>query len=112
MNIDKYQEFTDTVAMPTARTIDYLYPGLMGEVGEFMSLEAKTFRDGFEDYTYHTDVYEHEENLKKELGDIMWFVCMIANAYEFKMSDILKMNKNKLKDRQKRGVIGGSGDDR
>lgn len=113
-NIDKYQDFAATVAMDTALSPDYLYPGLMAEVGEFMGLEAKMERDG-PDYSDPSSVCwwnSHDEKLKKELGDIMWFVCMIAHHHDFRMSDILRMNKDKLKSRQKRNVISGSGDDR
>jgi NTP pyrophosphatase (non-canonical NTP hydrolase) len=50
--------------------------------------------------------------LKKELGDILWFVAGIARNYYWNLEDIAQMNLNKLEDRKNRNVIQGSGDNR
>jgi NTP pyrophosphatase (non-canonical NTP hydrolase) len=50
--------------------------------------------------------------LKKELGDVLWFVSSIAKMYDIPLSDVAMYNINKLYSRQQRNVIGGSGDER
>ncbi len=52
------------------------------------------------------------DNLKKELGDVLWFVAVLGSQYNLDMLDIAVGNINKLRSRAVRNVIGGSGDDR
>jgi len=58
------------------------------------------------------DLDEYREELKKELGDVMWMVAAIATLEELDLSDIMKSNIDKLADRLDRGVIVGEGDNR
>lgn len=58
------------------------------------------------------DNVEFRENLKKELGDVMWMVAEIAHNYQMDLSDIMASNIAKLTDRKNRGVIVGEGDNR
>ena len=53
-----------------------------------------------------------QDQMMKELGDCLWFVASIAKLYNVKLSDIAKMNIEKLEGRLQRGTIGGSGDER
>ena len=48
----------------------------------------------------------------KELGDVMWYVAMIADYLDVSLSDVALRNINKLSDRNSRGTIEGSGDNR
>jgi len=50
--------------------------------------------------------------LTKELGDVLWMVSGIATYYGLSLQEIAEQNIVKLKSRQQRGVIGGSGDER
>jgi len=54
----------------------------------------------------------NRESLKKELGDVLWFVAVLGQHYNIDMLDLAMGNINKLRSRAVRGVIGGSGDDR
>lgn len=81
----------------------YAIVGLAAEVGELMSLEAKEIRD----WTPADPVL-----VKKELGDILWFVAAIATDYGFGLDEIAQVNLDKLNSRQERNKLQGSGDDR
>ena len=103
MSFDEYQEKAWDCAMPTAKTTQYLVPGLAGEVGEVSSLFAKSQRDG--------NALDHA-SIAKELGDVLWFVSTLAFYHGLSLADIAEANIKKLESRKQRGVIGGSGDNR
>lgn len=102
-NFDTYQQAAWKLALPTAKCHGYLLPGLAGEVGELLGMFAKQVRDNGQ--------YD-PVNIRKELGDILWFVSAIAFYHGFSLEDVAASNLAKLQSRQQRGVIGGSGDDR
>lgn len=106
-DLDSYQEQAYSYAKPTAKSLLYLIPGLTGEAGEVASLYAKWIRD-----TQLGVRMPVKEEMMKELGDCMWFVASIAKLYDVKLSDIAKMNIEKLEGRLQRGTIGGTGDNR
>jgi NTP pyrophosphatase (non-canonical NTP hydrolase) len=88
---------------------DYTYPvmGLAEEAGEVSGKFAKAVRD--------CDGKIDGERLlaiKKELGDVCWFVAEIATCLGLSMEDIMQANLDKLASRKARGVIHGSGDNR
>lgn len=88
---------------------NFIYPvmGLGEEAGEVQGKFAKVWRDK----GGHFD----EESLtavKKELGDVMWFVAEICTTLGVHLEDVMEKNIEKLTDRKERGVIGGSGDNR
>lgn len=103
MNLNDYQAKAAEVRLPSAGPMYALF-GLSGEVGELHSLIAKAIRDG--------RTYSYDQNIKKELGDVLWFVSAIAADHGFTLEDVAKANISKLTDRKDRGVLGGSGDNR
>ena len=64
--------------------------GLSGEVGEFNDMIKK--------WIFHEKDLD-EEHLKKELGDIMWYIAMMCHAFRWNLDEIMEMNINKLKAR-------------
>ena len=104
----EFNDYQDKVLQYRTKTADEMYAviGLSGEVGELHSLIAKAIRDGVKDEA------EFEKNIKKELGDILWFIAAIADDFETNLDEIAQGNYYKLKDRMQRNVIGGSGDAR
>lgn len=62
--------------------------------------------------TLVTEDKAFREDLKKELGDVLWMVAEVATNYDLTLGDIMNTNINKLKDRLQRGVIVGEGDNR
>ena len=105
-DLDAYQEQAYTYAQPSAKGLMYLIPGLAAEAGEVAGVYAKFLRDA------NRELNPIQEQMMKELGDCLWFVASIAKLYNVKLSDIAKMNIEKLEGRLQRGTIGGSGDDR
>lgn len=104
----EFNEYQQKVLQFRSKTADAMYAviGLSGEVGELHSLLAKAIRDGVKNDE------EFEANVKKELGDVLWFIAAIADDFETDLEDIAMTNYLKLKDRFDRNAIGGSGDNR
>lgn len=103
MHLCDYQNDAMTFRLTSADK-RYSILGLSGEVGELHSLFAKAIRDN----DGNVDV----QSVKKELGDILWFVAAIATDFGFGLSEIAQMNLEKLNSRKNRNKIQGSGDDR
>lgn len=68
--------------------------GLAGEVGEINDMVKKAI--------YHGHDFNTAE-LFKELGDVMWYVAMMANAFDVSMDFIAEINIDKLKKRYPEG---------
>lgn len=109
MNLDEYQK----LALRTARSKDkkdelfHLLLGLTGEVGEIMEKAKKIVRDHDSDFSkLDTD------DLAKEMGDVLWYLAVLANYFDLSLDDIGTKNIDKLASRQSRGTLSGSGDNR
>lgn len=102
MDFNDYHHKAMATRLPTAGHL-YALLGISGEVGELHSYLAKHVRDGGE--------LDHQ-HLKKELGDILWFITAIADDYDLDLADIAEANISKLQARQKNGTLQGSGDNR
>lgn len=68
--------------------------GLTGEAGEVADLIKKHFG--------HGHVLDHDK-LKKELGDVMWYLSQLAEQFDLNMEDIAEANITKLKARYPNG---------
>lgn len=106
LTLDEYQK----MAMETAiypQPIIYPTLGLTGEAGEVSDKVKKVLRD---DNPVFTD--EKKLEIAKEIGDVLWYCATLSHDIGFKLSDIGKMNSDKLHSRQLRGKLHGSGDNR
>ena len=81
--------------------------GFVSEAGEVAGKISKIYRD--EDGVF-TRKQKHE--ILKEIGDCCWFVAALSDVFGCDLENVMRMNIAKLADRAKRGVIGGSGDNR
>jgi len=68
--------------------------GLSGEAGEFNDMIKK--------HIFHEKELDIE-HLKKECGDILWYVAMICHSMNWNMDEIMQMNIDKLKARYPEG---------
>lgn len=81
--------------------------GLAGETGEVADKIKKLYRDrnGTVD-----DVFREE--IKKELGDVLWYLAMMCTELGLDFGDVAHHNLTKIASRQQRGVLRGDGDTR
>lgn len=119
MNLDQYQlDSRATAIYPavyikqpngTLQEASWIYPalGLGGESGETLEKVKKLVRDSHGIVTPET-----AEAIKKELGDILWYVAQIATEFGLSLGDVARTNLQKLRMRQSRGVLTGNGDNR
>lgn len=77
--------------------------GLIGESGEIAEKIKKLLRD-------NTKV--EAQDIIKELGDVAFYLTALANYFGSSLEEVLQVNMIKLDDRQERGVLKGSGDNR
>ncbi len=81
--------------------------GLPGEAGE----AADKFKKILRDKNGMISVADRDE-IVKELGDVLWYVAMIAEYLEVPLSDVANKNIEKLESRLQRNKIHGEGDNR
>lgn len=107
--MNEYQAAALTTARPkTAKDeLYHLLLGLCGEAGEIAEKAKKIIRDQDSDFS-KLDT----EDLKKELGDVLWHIAVISDYFDISLEDVGQTNIKKLADRMKRNVISGSGDNR
>lgn len=108
----EYQNFaetTDIIKGTTARIghLQYLALGLNGEAGEVADKVKKIVRDKGGAYTA-----ADEDAVAKELGDVLWYLARMADVLNYTLDTVALDNVNKLRSRQGRGTLGGSGDSR
>lgn len=102
-NINEYQnKIIEFAIYPKDQALLYLSAGLGSETGEVLGKIKKRVRDG--------QGPNYNEDIKAELGDVMWYVSQLASLHGINMSDVLNANVEKLSSRTARGQIRGSGD--
>ena len=117
MNFNEYQNQairTDVAYNATTKSSRYngymeKALGLAGETGEVLEIIKKMIRD--KGGVFET-TQEDREKLKKELGDVLWYLSALAFYNDIELDDVARTNLSKLKDRQERNKIHGSGDNR
>jgi NTP pyrophosphatase (non-canonical NTP hydrolase) len=109
MHLSDYQEKAKSTAIYPNQGENIYYPalGLAGETGEVLNKIKKVMRD-------HEGVVndEYKQILKKELGDVLWYVAGLCTELDLDMAEVAEENINKLFSRKERGKLQGDGDDR
>ena len=83
--------------------------GLGNETGEVMGKVKKWLR-GDDGEGAVSD--ERKEMLKGELGDVLWYLSILAHDLDLSLDDIAKANIDKLQSRKERNALKGDGDTR
>ena len=109
MDFKEYQEKSRVTAKYPDLGNNWAYPvmGLCGEAGEVANKMKKVMRD---DNGVVSD--EKKEEVKKELGDVLWYMAQLATELGLSLDEVAQANIEKLYSRLERGKIGGSGDNR
>lgn len=109
MTFEEYQQKSRKTAVYPNAGNNFIYPtlGLAGEAGEVAEKIKKVLRD-------NNGVIDdaRRDDIKKELGDVLWYVSQIASELGLSLDEIADLNIEKLYSRLERGKISGSGDSR
>ena len=108
LTLNEYQALAlQTAIFSTDMNISYLTLALCGEVGEVADKVKKVIRDKHGQF-YAPDMAA----IALELGDAMWYIANIAKFLGYGLSDIGRLNLEKIQSRIERGTLHGSGDER
>jgi len=89
-------EVTDDADVPRLMTAAF---GISAEAGEFTEIIKKIFLQG---KPYNEDNVFH---LKRELGDICWYIAQACMALDTTFEEVLQMNYEKLSARYPEGTF-------
>jgi len=94
VTFNEYQAFC--VSRAGEKSLNYIVPGLgvTGEAGEVADLIKKHVGHG-----HPLD----KEKLAKELGDVLWYVGVLAHVAGFTLEQIAEINRTKLLERYPNG---------
>ena len=102
-DLDDYQDAAAATAIyKSEHSIIYPALGLAAEAGEVANKVKKIMRDG------HFD----RDAIADEVGDCLWYIAALCRDLNVDLSAVADRNLKKLRDRQQRGKIKGSGDKR
>jgi NTP pyrophosphatase (non-canonical NTP hydrolase) len=107
MKLNNYQKDALSTCTERAYNINYLALGLNGEAGEVAEKVKKIIRD-------NEGIINNDKKVEivKELGDVLWYVAVLADYLGESLDVVAQANLNKLFSRKLRGKIKGSGDNR
>ena len=109
MDFKTYQKKARLTAQYPDLGSNNIYPtlGLVGEAGEVAEKIKKVIRD-------KKGIFDEESKngIKKELGDVLWYLSNLCTEFNFSLEEVALQNLEKLKLRESKGRISGSGDNR
>ena len=96
MRGNEYQKLAARTINPKLHKVEMAYHalhGMPGEIGEMHSLYQKVYQG------HELDV----DHLKKELGDLLWFVAEYCTAMGWTLEEVMQLNIDKLRARYPEG---------
>ena len=96
MNLNEYQKAaqrTMDLNRPPRDNVYHALHGMVGEIGEIHSIYQKEYQG------HEID----DEHLKKEVGDLLWFVAEYCTVKGWSLDDVAALNIEKLKARYPEG---------
>ena len=106
MNFNEYQKLARSTAVyPEESKVIYPALGLCGEAGEVAEKIKKTIRGD-------SSLVDVTGTLADELGDVLWYLAILADDLGLPLEDIAHWNVDKLQRRMKSNKIKGDGDNR
>lgn len=110
MTFDEYQKRAFTTAINSGdpmRDLSHWTLGIVGEGGEVAEKVKKLIRD----YDGILSA-EAKVELAKELGDVLWYLAVLADFLGVSFDAVAQQNLDKLASRKQRGKLHGNGDNR
>ena len=106
MNFNEYQKLAlSTAVYPEEHKVVYPALGLCGEAGEVADKIKKTIRGD-------SSLVNVTGSIADELGDVLWYLAILADDLGVPLEDIAYWNVDKLQRRMKSNKIKGDGDNR
>lgn len=93
MTFDEYQQLSLRTAPRGLSQFDRMNMGAMG-----LSGEAGEVTDMLKKISFHGHLPD-KEKIGKELGDVLWYISYLADVFGLSLSDVAKVNVDKLKER-------------
>jgi NTP pyrophosphatase (non-canonical NTP hydrolase) len=109
MDFNEYQKLSRETAIYPNLGDNLAYPtlGLCGESGEVAEKIKKMYRDD-----NGVLLEGRRKELRKELGDVLWYLSNVATEAKLLLEDIAITNIEKLHKRMEENKLHGSGDNR
>ncbi len=110
MNLNEYQnEASKTAKLEHVNVDPVVFLGLClsGEAGEVAEKIKKAL---CKNEDLRSDKFR--EDIKHELGDVLWYLAQLARQLGLDLEDIARDNLQKVNSRKERDVLGGEGDKR
>ena len=110
MTLDEYQKEALVTAIfsdDEFKDLAHWVFGITGEAGEIAEKIKKIVRDK----DGKIDTTDREEIIK-EIGDVLWYLAVLAKHLDVNFDEVGRRNIAKLRSRQSRDKITGSGDNR
>lgn len=105
MTPNEYQKLCKETLSPESDNLNYLILGLASEAGEVAGAMKKFIRGDFD-----WDILNLK--LMGELGDVLWYIAVLADYAGINLEDCMRANIQKLQARKHNGTIKGDGDER
>jgi NTP pyrophosphatase (non-canonical NTP hydrolase) len=116
MELNDYQNAATKTAVYPGKQMPmglmYVALKMNGEAGEFAEHVGKSIRDEAFGVGKSDLSNERHALLVKEVGDVLWYLAAACNELGVDLNDVAKINLEKLRSRQERGTLSGSGDER
>ena len=109
MNLKEYQYRVEDTWLHNEHDKERIILGVVGECGEIAEKFKKNYRGDFEG-NHGQDIFKAE--IKKELGDLTYYIAKLCTLLNLSWEEILEENINKLAKRKQENKIKGSGDNR
>ncbi len=108
MTFEEYQKKAMETALEYGeQSYNYGGLGLASEAGEVAGKLKRVIREG-----NNTISEEMKADLKKELGDVLWYVNFLTTQLGYTLEEVAEANIEKLHSRKDRGQLTGQGDNR
>lgn len=109
MELNTYAEHAlETVCYDDSIGPYYSVLGLCGEAGEVADKLKKIYRDK----NWKNIEDNDKEAIKKELGDVLWYIAKMCDDLGFDLESVARCNLDKIHKREITNTLHGEGDDR